>query len=389
MTFDIIIAGGGPAGLAFARALAGSGLSLAIVERQERPALADPAYDGREIALTRRSVRILRELGAWGHLPEGAASPLREARVLNGGSPFALTFDTGKRGPEALGVLLSNQLIRQMLFAGAAEQPGLTLLDGCAVATAEADPAGAQVTLADGRTMRARLLVAADSRFSRVREQLGIRAEMTPLGRAMLVCRVEHDREHGQVATEWFGRDHTIAMLPLNGRMSSAVLTLPLAQAERLAQLDDAVMGAEIAAYYRHRLGSMRVASSRHVYPLVTSFAERFAVPGAALVGDAAVGMHPVTAHGFNLGLAGADRLAREIRRALRCGADWAGMPVIGAYDQGHRRACRPLYTATNMIVRLYTDTRPAAWIARHAAIGLGRRLPFVRGAVRSRLLHA
>ena len=389
MDFDIIIVGGGPGGLAFARALAGSGLSLAIVERQDRPALAEPAYDGREIALTHRSARILQELGAWGHLPEGAASPLKRARVLNGGSRVALTFDTGKRGPEVLGVLLSNQHIRQALFACVAQQPGLTLFDGCAVATAEAGPAGAAVTLSDGRTMRARLLVAADSRFSRVREQLGIRAEMNPLGRAMLVCRVEHDRDHGHVATEWFDHDHTIAMLPLNGRMSSVVLTLPLAQAERLARLDDAGLGTAIAAFYRHRLGSMRVASSRHVYPLVTTFADRFAVPGAALVGDAAVGMHPVTAHGFNLGLAGADRLAREIKLALRRGADWAGMPVTGAYDAGHRRACRPLYTATNMIVGLYTDTRPAAWIARHAAIRLGRRLPFVRRAVRSMLLHA
>ena len=95
MDFDIIIVGGGPGGLAFARALAGSGLSLAIVERQDRPALAEPAYDGREIALTHRSARILQELGAWGHLPEGAASPLKRARVLKGGSSVALTFDTG------------------------------------------------------------------------------------------------------------------------------------------------------------------------------------------------------------------------------------------------------------------------------------------------------
>ena len=133
----------------------------------------------------------------------------------------------------------------------------------------------------------------------------------------------------------------------------------------------------------------MRVASSRHVYPLVTTFAERFAVPGAVLMGDAAVGMHPVTAHGFNLGLAGAERLAREVRLALRRGADWSGNAVLGAYDRGHRRACRPLYMATNMIVRLYTDTRRPARAARHAAIRLGRRLPLVRSTVRAMLLQA
>lgn len=389
MDFDIIIAGGGPAGLSLARALANTPLSLAIVERQERPALEHPAYDGREIALTHRSIRIFQELGAWAALPEGAASRLREARVLNGGSPVALTFGTGRRGPDALGMLVSNHLIRRALFAGARDQQNLTLLDGCAVACCTAGPDGAEVTLADGRSLRARLLVAADSRFSKVREQLGIRAEMNPIGRAMLVCRVEHERDHGHVATEWFDHNHTIAMLPLNGRLSSSVLTLPSGEAERLAELDDEAFGAELGARYRHRLGAMRVASSRHLYPLVTTFADRFAIPGAALVGDAAVGMHPVTAHGFNLGLAGADRLSHEIKLALRRGKDWAAGPVLDAYDLEHRRACRRLYTATNIIVRLYTDTRPTAWAARHAVIRIGRRLPFARSAARSMLLHA
>jgi ubiquinone biosynthesis UbiH/UbiF/VisC/COQ6 family hydroxylase len=389
MDYDICIIGGGPAGLSLACALQGTGLRIAVVERQERASLAEPAYDGREIALTRRSVRILEELGAWARVPVDAPSPLKLAKVLNGASKVALSFDPGRSGPQALGALLSNHLIRKALFECVADQPDVTLLDNCTVTNVSAGSDASEVVLADGRTLRARLLVAADSRFSKVREQLGIAVEMNPVGRAMLVCRVEHDRDHGHVATEWFDRRHTIAMLPLNGRMSSAVLTLPLAEAERVAALDDVALGAEITARYRYRLGSMRVASSRHLYPLVTTFADRFAVPGAALVGDAAVGMHPVTAHGFNLGLAGAERLAREIRLALRRGTDWGGDVVLRAYDRGHRRACRPLYAATNMIVRLYTDTRPPAWIARHAAIRLGRRLPFVRSAVRSKLLHA
>jgi 2-polyprenyl-6-methoxyphenol hydroxylase-like FAD-dependent oxidoreductase len=99
--------------------------------------------------------------------------------------------------------------------------------------------------------------------------------------------------------------------------------------------------------------------------------------------------MHPVTAHGFNLGLASAVTLAREIRNALRLGRDWADDQLLRRYESRHRWAAMPLYRATNLIVRLYNDERRPARIARSAAIRLGRKMPMVRGAVRSMLLHA
>ena len=389
MDHDIIIVGGGPAGLSFARALAGTGLSIAIIESQEREALADPSYDGREIALTHRSIRSLADLGAWARIPADEISALKEARVFNGSSPLALGFDTAGHPEQALGMLASNHLIRRALFECVGQQPDVTLKPGTKVVKARAGPRGASVTLSNGEELTARLLVAADSRFSNIRDSLGIKAEMNRLGKAMLVCRVSHECDHGHVATEWFGQGQTFAMLPLNGRQSSAVVTLPIAEAERLAALGEDALGWELSGRYSYRLGKMRVASSRHVYPLVTTYAKRFVSPGAALIGDTAVGMHPVTAHGFNLGLASAVVLAEEIRMAMCRRMDWAGDRGLRRYEVRHRRASLPLYRATNLIVGLYNDERPPARFARNAAIRLGRRLPIVRGAVRSMLLHA
>lgn len=389
MRYDIVIVGGGPAGLSFARAMDGSGLSIAIIEQQERDALADPAYDGREIALTHRSVRSLAQLGAWERLPADGISALRKAHVLNGNSPLALKFDAGGHAEKVLGMLVSNHDIRRTLYECVAGQENVSLKTGVKVAAASANSLGPQVMLSTGEEIECRLLVVADSRFSAIRPKLGIKAEMKQLGKAMLVCRVEHELDHDHVATEWFGSGHTIAMLPLNGRVSSAVLTLPLGEAERLANLPSDLLADTIARRYDHKLGSMRVASSVHVYPLTMTYAGRFAVPGAALIGDTAVGMHPVTAHGFNLGLASAMTLTDEIRNALRLGLDWTSEEVLRRYASRHRRASRPLYRATDLIVRLYNDERSGARLARHAAIRLGRRMPFFRSAVRSMLLHA
>lgn len=386
MDYDIIIVGGGPAGLSFASALAGTDLNIAVLERQQEEALADPAYDGRDIALTHRSCAILRELGAWERIANEEISPLKSAQVLNGNSPLPLVFETGGRAA-SLGCLVSNHVIRRALFASARDQENISFLTGTTVTGVTAAEHCAELRLASGETLSASLVVAADSRFSAVRDQLGIGAEMNRLGVAMLVCRVSHELEHAQVATEWFAEPNTIAMLPLNGNMSSAVLTLPIPEAERLATLDDGALGAEIAVRYRHRLGAMTVASSRHVYPLVTTFSYRFAIPGAALIGDAAVGMHPVTAHGFNLGVASAERLARQIRGALRTGRDWSTASVLQSYEREHRRAARALYASTRFIYKLYGDNRPAARLARHSAIRLARRLPLFRHGVARRLL--
>ncbi|WP_436834612.1 FAD-dependent monooxygenase, partial [Parapedobacter sp. DT-150] len=166
--------------------------------------LASPPVDGREIALTHRSVATLTRLGAWAHLGPEDISPLREAQVLNGASRFTLAFNTAGTGEDRLGQLVPNHRIRQALFRAIDGQPGLDLITGTGVASVGTDRAGARVRLADGRVLDARLLVAADSRFSAVREQLGIAAEVNRLGRSMMVCRVAHEGDHRSIATEWF-----------------------------------------------------------------------------------------------------------------------------------------------------------------------------------------
>ena len=228
--YDVVIVGGGPCGLAFARALDGSGLRVAIVEQQPREALANPPSDGRDIALTHRSANILRALGAWDAIDPEDISPLVMAKVSNGASPFAMTFDTGGTREDRLGWLVPNRRIREALFRVTEDQAGLDLLSGETVTAIRPARDGKLVELASGATLHAPLLIAADSRFSATRDQLGIPADITRLGRSMLVCRVAHEDDHHGIATEWFDYRQTIALLPLNGRKSSFVLTLPSAE---------------------------------------------------------------------------------------------------------------------------------------------------------------
>ncbi|MCX7058711.1 MAG: FAD-dependent monooxygenase, partial [Proteobacteria bacterium] len=145
LDFDLIIVGAGPVGLCFARALSGTRLRIALVERLPEAALAAPAYDGREIALTQRSARLLRQLGVWERLPAAELAPLRSARVLNGVAPEGLDVQPPAGTHTELGYLISNHLIRRAAFDAVVGQEGLSLLAGTAVVGVATDGTGGRV----------------------------------------------------------------------------------------------------------------------------------------------------------------------------------------------------------------------------------------------------
>ena len=374
LTFDIAVVGAGPAGLAFVRSLAGAGLSVVLIEGQSETSLRDPAFDGREIALTHHSMRLLKTMGVWDRIPADDLSDLRQARVLDGGSPFALTF--GAVDANRLGVLIPNHLIRRALFEVVEGQAGVDLIAGRRVADCRIGPRRprGRLTLDDGTTIRADLIVAADSRFSFMRDRLGVGAEINRLGRSMMVCRMRHDQAHGHVATEWFDHGQTIALLPVadpQQRMSSVVMTLAAPViADLMAQSPEA-FASSMERRLQGRLTGLELVGARHAYPLATTWSHRFAGEGFALIGDAAVGMHPVTAHGFNLGLRGQETLAKVVRGAR--GADIGSGRLLARYQHEHRLASWPLYQGTNALVRLFTQETPPARLARGAMLRAGQ----------------
>lgn len=381
MQQDIIIIGAGPAGLTLARALHGSGLKVLLIERQPEPALSAPAFDGREIALTQASVAAMKRMGLWDRIDPAERAPLRQAKILNGPSPFALWVDPDASHGE-LGWLVPNHLIRKAAFEEALQSPEVSLRAGVAVKQLAHIDGGMQVTLDTGETLSARLVVAADSRFSETRRAVGIAADMHDFGKTMMVCRMQLERDHEQVAWEWFDHDQTLALLPLNGRVASAVLTLPSQDIEALKALDESTFNAEITRRFHGRLGAMQRVAPLVAYPLVAVYARRFVAPNFVCVGDAAVGMHPVTAHGFNFGLAGAVNLARRLAEAQAAGRDIADASLLSAWEAEHRAFTRPLYLATNAIAQLYTDERLPARVLRKAAIQVGQSLPPIRQAL-------
>ncbi|QTS85113.1 5-demethoxyubiquinol-8 5-hydroxylase UbiM [Ectopseudomonas khazarica] len=384
MSPDIVIVGAGPAGLCLARALSGQGLSIMLLERQAEQALAAPAFDGREIALTHGSQALLDRLGLWSRLPAEDVAVLRDAQVFNGPSLFALKIRAEQAGAERLGHLVANQAIRRAAYEAVRACSDVHLLCDTQVRAIQSGEHEIKLVLQDGQVLQPRLLVAADSRFSDTRRQLGIGAQLKDFGKSMLVCRMQHDLEHQQVAWEWFGYGQTLALLPLNGRQSSTVLTLPPREIERLLALDESTFAREMEQRFDRRLGAMQLLGSRHAYPLVGAYARRMVGKRCALLGDAAVGMHPVTAHGFNFGLIGVQLLSEALLAAHARHQDIAAPATLSRYERQLRLATWPLYQATNLLVELYTNDHLPARLLRGAGLRMAQGLlPLKKGIAR------
>jgi ubiquinone biosynthesis UbiH/UbiF/VisC/COQ6 family hydroxylase len=201
---------------------------------------------------------------------------------------------------------------------------------------------------------------------------------MHDFGKVMMVCCMEHDVPHEHVAWEWFDYGQTLALLPMNGQRSSVVVTLASQDMQPLLTMEPVAFDAAMAARFGQRLGAMRLVSTRHAYPLVAVYADRFVGERFALVGDAAVGMHPVTAHGFNFGLRSAHALASAITKAVESRTDIAAPALLEAYQRKHRRATLPLYVATHAIAKLYTSESTPSRLLRSAFLDIGERItPF------------
>jgi len=181
----------------------------------------------------------------------------------------------------------------------------------------------------------------------------------------MLVCRMQHEKTHNNIAYELFHYTQTQALLPLKNKQSSIVLTVPKDIALTLMKVHKKKFNKEMQNNFNNRFGKMTLIGERYSYPMITIYAKKFTTNRFALIGDAAVGMHPVTAHGFNLGLKGQEILVKEIKFAIERNIDIGLSIILQNYQLKMHCVAAPLYFTTNSIVNLFTRTSFPAKIIR------------------------
>ena len=354
--FDIAVVGAGPTGVAFACGFVGTNIKVAIIDKLPREVIANPKIDGREIALTHHSVKILKKLKVWRYISNKSISVIKEARVLDGDSKYFLNFDHQEIQKDCLGYLIPNHIIRKNLYKRLKNFPNITFINKTECLSVNINSQYALITLSNGEKIKTSLVVAADSRFSKMRSKMGISAFTRDFNKNMIVCRMKHEKPHKNIAYEFFRYNQTQATLPYINNQSGIVTTATKDLASILMKMDKKKFNKEMEGRFNSFFGKMKLLGKRYSYPMVTTYTKKFISHRFAVIGDAAVGMHPVTAHGFNLGLKGLDILIDEIKTAVKNKSDIGLTDILKNYQSKLHRVAAPVYLATNSIINLYTS---------------------------------
>lgn len=379
-TCDVVVLGGGLVGLSTATALGQAGLSVVAVDREKPTVAAADRFDGRGSAIAWGSAQALRGIGLWQKLASHAA-PIEEIRVSDGESRLFLHYDHEQVGGNPLGYIIENRFIRRALYARLAELATVTLLAPAMAARVDRALAGVTVGLADGRTIRARLAIAADGRESPTRQGAGIGAMRWSYHQTGIVCAITHDKPHRGIAHERFLPAGPFAVLPLpdsetGAHRSSIVWTERDALVPAMMALSDTQFAQEIAQRFGDSLGRIALAGPRWAYPLSLLQADRYTNLRLALAGDAAHVMHPIAGQGFNLGLRDVAALAECVVDAHRLGLDIGAADVLERYARWRRFDTLALLAVTDGMVRLFSNDLPPVRLARDIGLGIVQQLP-------------
>lgn len=372
---DVIVVGGGPAGLIAAIALAQRGLRAVLL------APPPPHEDRRTTALLGSSVDILAALGIWQAIVEKAA-PLRRLRLADGTRRLVRTpevlFDSREIGLDAFGYNIANEDLLAILRDASTRQPNLEVVAQPASAVTLHDD-GASVRLPDGRNLSAKLIVAADGRHSICRAAAHIRMAKRALPQFAVALNFSHTHPHHDVSTEFHTESGPFTLVPLPGAQSSLVWVCTAGEAERIRAAADAKLSEEIARKSHHIVGAVRIDGPRGVFPLGVEVADRFAASRVALVGEAGHVIPPIGAQGLNLGVRDADAIARLAGDAIAEGRDPGAPDVLSAYDVARRADIRSRAVAVEMLGRSLLSGFLPVHIARGLGLEIAARVPFLR----------
>ena len=365
---DIVIVGGGMVGTCLALALAPLPLRIAVVEAVARKDVEQPSFDDRSTALSRSTQRMFEAMGLWDDV-SAASAPITRIHVSDRGRFGFSHIDAEEQGVAALGYVVINRVLGEVLQSRLEACANVDLICPASVERADLGPTSARVSITvGGRTteLSGQLLVAADGANSSVREMMGISAQRRDYEQSAVIGNLLTEIELNQRAFERFTRQGPLAILPVAEGRAAFVWTVSSGDAARVLALDDLRFLAELQEQFGHRLGRFSRVGKRVAYPLALSKALRLTAARSVLIGNAAHGLHPVSAQGFNLGMRDVAALCDCIADALRDSVDVGSATVLERYSEWRHPDHRKLVQFTDKLVSLFGSRRADLGVLRN-----------------------
>lgn len=382
---DVLIIGGGPAGLTFAGVLGRAGADVIIIDRDAPVTHLNDNYDGRTTAISFASSRVCEAAGVWEKM-QGDCCPILDIRVADGQSPQFLHFASDEDGEgEAFGWIIENRLLRKYLFENLKGLKNVTHLAPVEIKNFTRTAALAGVVLKDGRKITAPLLVGADGRNSPTRKWLGVDVKSWPYKQAAIVCNVAHEQGHENVAVEHFLPAGPFAVLPMTddekgNHRSSIVWTVSEKAAAKILKYTPEKFAAQLQELFGDHLGNVRPVSKPMSYPLGLMHADTYIGERVALMAEAAHVIHPIAGQGLNLSMRDIAVLSELVVGRLKLGLDTGAPALLKEYEQWRRADTLLMAGFTDVLNRLFSNNLYTVSAVRDLGIGIVDKIPALKG---------
>ncbi|PMB00228.1 2-octaprenyl-6-methoxyphenyl hydroxylase [Fischerella thermalis CCMEE 5268] len=376
--YDLVIVGGGIIGLTLASAFKDSGLSVLLIEaKAESAAVAK----GQAYAVHMLSALIYQGIGVWDKiLPQ--IEVYRRVRLSDADHPDVVEFTTADINKQDLGYVAEHQALLYPLREFVKDCQNVTYLCPAEVVSTcyHQDIVTIDIKVAgEMRTVRSKLLVAADGSRSPIRQAAGIKTHGWKYWQSCIVAFVKPEKPHNHTAYEKFWSSGPFAILPLPGNRCRIVWTAPHEEAKALCALDDEQFLKELTRRFGNQMGKLELLGDRFIFQVQLMQSDRYAKHRLALVGDAAHNCHPVGGQGLNLGIRDAAALAQVIQQAHQAGEDIGDIKILKRYERWRKRENLTILGFTDLLDRMFSNTFLPVMVVRRLGLWVMQRVPILK----------
>ncbi len=375
MEAQVVIVGGGLAGLSLATALGQKAIETIVIEKNSLDELAREP-DGRALAVTPAARYFLTRLKAWEYID--VFGKIGEIHVSDDHAPLFLHFDKIQNGP--MGHIVESFRLRRALTETARAQNAVTILDGETIDDISFNELSVNIKLASGKMLTSRLTVGAEGRRSFLRNKANIQLTKWDYGQTAFVFNIHQSKPHNNVAIELFRPSGPFALLPLEEPHKGSIVFCAFNKdAQKLKQMSKTEFEAELMRLSQGMIGDIKVMTERWAFPLSWQWAHRMIDNRLALIGDAAHGMHPIAGQGINMGFRDAAQLAENIEEAIDKNKDAGSHFYLEKYQKARRPDNLQMMLATDALVKLFCSRLPAVPFMRQFGLGAMQKMPWFK----------
>lgn len=376
MKTEVLIIGGGIAGLSLALSLGKLDVPVALVEAFDLNKKPKTMHFGRTAALMGNSVDLLESFGVWQKITDQTA-PLETMRIIDDGNPkldpVILTFHANEIGQKEFGRNVPNMMLQIMLLEEVKKCKSVTLISPDKLREFDANSSNIVATLESGKEIKAKLLIGADGKKSKTRDLAGIKFKENQYEQSAITCLFHHSKPHENTSTEHHRAGGPFTTVPMPDQdakhCSSLVWVEKTIDAEKFMALNKKSFEHALQKRTRDTLGEITLASNPESWPLSATLAERFTAPRIALIAEAAHAMSPIGAQGLNLSLRDVSQLSDTICNALQLGEDIGSPSVLNRYTENRRADINSRFEGIDKYNRLVSNNIEILRLLRRAGL--------------------